>query len=62
MISYSVAMSLAIITVLLFIGSVEYLTILQAQFNTPLFYAILPTGLVLIISCVAELGRPPLDL
>lgn len=62
MISYSVAMSLAIISILLIVGSIEYLTILQAQFNTPLFYAILPIAIILIISCVAELGRPPLDL
>ena len=62
MISYSVAMSLAIIIILQTVGSIEYLTILQSQFNTPLFYALLPVGIVLIISCVAELGRPPLDL
>jgi NADH:ubiquinone oxidoreductase subunit H len=62
MISYSVAMSLAIISILLIVGSIEYLTILQSQFNTPLFFALLPIAIILIISCVAELGRPPLDL
>ena len=61
-ISYSVAMSLAIISIILTVGSVEYLTILESQMNTPLFYALFPIALILIISCVAELGRPPLDL
>lgn len=59
MISYSVAMSLAIISILLIVGSIEYLTILQSQFNTPLFYALLPIAIILIISCVAELGGWP---
>lgn len=62
MISYSVAMSLAIIAVLITVGSIEYLTILESQLSTPLFYALLPIAIILIISCVAELGRPPLDL
>ena len=55
-------MSLAIISIILTVGSVEYLTILESQMNTPLFYALLPIAIILIISCVAELGRPPLDL
>jgi NADH-quinone oxidoreductase subunit H len=61
-ISYSIAMSLAIISVAMIIGSIEYLIILESQYATPLIYALLPVGLIFIISCVAELGRPPLDL
>ena len=30
--------------------------------NTPLFLALFPIALILIISCVAETGRPPMDL
>ena len=30
--------------------------------STPLVFALLPVAIILIISCVAELGRPPLDL
>lgn len=61
-ISYSIAMSLAIISVILTVGSVDYLTILEAQSNTPLCYALFPITLILILSCVAEVGRPPFDL
>lgn len=62
MISYSVAMSLAIICIVLTVGSIDYLTILQSQFHTPLFLALFPIALILILSCVAETGRPPMDL
>lgn len=62
MISYSIAMSLCIIAIILTLGTIDYLTILEAQMNTPLVYALLPIGIILIISCIAELGRPPFDL
>ena len=55
-------MSLAIITIVLTVGSIDYLTILESQKSYPLFLALLPITLVLILSCVAELGRPPFDL
>jgi NADH-quinone oxidoreductase subunit H len=55
-------MSLAIICIVLTVGSIEYLTILESQKNTPLFYALFPIGFILILSCVAEVGRPPFDL
>lgn len=61
MISYSVALSLAIITILLTVGSIEYLTILEFQMNTPLIFILFPIAVILIVSSVAELGRPPFD-
>lgn len=60
-IAYSVAMSQAKICVIITVGSIEYFKILESQSNTPLCYALLPVAFILIISCVAELGRPPLD-
>lgn len=61
-ISYSVAISLAVITIILTVGSIEYLTILESQMNTPLFFALFPISLILSLSCVSELGRPPMDI
>lgn len=62
MISYSIALSITVIAVIMIVGSADYLTILESQMNTPLIYALLPIAIILIISCVAELGRFPLDL
>lgn len=62
MISYSIAMSLCIICVILTVGSIDYFTILESQINTPLIFALFPIGLIFILSCVAETGRPPMDL
>lgn len=62
MISYSVTKSLAIICILFTVGSVDYLTILESQINNGLYLALLPVTIILIITCVAELGRPPFDL
>ena len=61
MISYSVTMSLAIICILFTVGSIDYLTILDSQLSFPLFLTLLPVTIILIITCVAELGRPPFD-
>lgn len=55
-------MSLAVISIVKTVGSIDYLTILQSQFTYPLFLALFPIALILIVSCVAELGRPPFDL
>nr|NP_150362.1 NADH dehydrogenase subunit 1 [Rhizophydium sp. 136]AAK84292.1 NADH dehydrogenase subunit 1 [Rhizophydium sp. 136] len=61
-ISYGITMSLGFICIILFVGSVDYLDILNSQSSTPLIYALLPVGIILLISFVAELGRPPFDL
>lgn len=53
-ISYSVAMSLAIICVVKTVGSIDLLTILESQTTYPLFLALLPVAIIFIISCVAE--------
>jgi NADH:ubiquinone oxidoreductase subunit H len=55
-------MSLAIICIIIMIGSIDYLTIYNIQTQMPLFFSFLPISIILIISCVSELGRPPFDL
>jgi NADH-quinone oxidoreductase subunit H len=55
-------MSLAIICVVMTVGSIDYLTILESQTTYPLFLALFPIAGILILSCVAETGRPPKDL
>lgn len=42
------------------VGSADYLTILESQMSTPLILALLPIAIILIISCVAELGAGPI--
>jgi NADH:ubiquinone oxidoreductase subunit H len=49
-ISYGITMSLAMICM-----------ILDSQLHTPLIYALLPIGIILIVSVISELGRPPFD-
>lgn len=61
-ISYSVAMSLAILCIALTVGNLDYLIVQESQKDTPLIYALFPIGIILVISCVAEVGRPPFDL
>jgi NADH:ubiquinone oxidoreductase subunit H len=60
-ISYGITMSLAMICIILLVGSVDYLMILDSQLHTPLIYALLPIGIILIVSVISELGRPPFD-
>ena len=63
MISYSITISLSLIIILLTIGTEgDYLTILESQANTPLLFALFPISICLILSLIAELGRPPKDL
>jgi NADH-ubiquinone oxidoreductase chain 1 len=62
MISYSIAKSLAIIIIVLTVGDIEFLNILESQKRYPLIIGLFPIGLTLILSCVAEVGRPPFDL
>ena len=61
-ISYGITMSLGFICIILLVGSVDYLDIQNSQSSTPLVYALLPVAIILLISFVAELGRPPFDL
>lgn len=62
MISYSITISLSLIIILLTIGTIDYLTIISSQANTPLLFALFPIAICLILSLIAELGRPPKDL
>ena len=61
MISYSIAMSLSILIICLFIGDLNYKSIQYNQ-TTSLFYVLLPVSIMFILSCVAELARCPFDL
>ena len=62
MISYSISQSLILLTVVLTIGSIELLTIMEAQRSVSLFSALLPMGVLFMISAVAETNRAPFDL
>ena len=39
------------------VGSADYLVILESQMTIPLVLALLPIAIILIIACVAELGK-----
>jgi NADH:ubiquinone oxidoreductase subunit H len=54
MISYSVVISLAVIAIVMTVGSADYLVILESQMSTPLIFALLPIAIILIIASVAE--------
>lgn len=62
MISYSISLSLIQLTVVLTVGSIELLTIMEAQRSISLFNALLPMGILFMISAVAETNRAPFDL
>ena len=62
MISYSISLSLIQLTVVLTVGSIELLSIMEAQRSVSLFSALLPMGILFMISAVAETNRAPFDL
>ena len=62
MISYSVSLSLILLTVIFTLGTVNLLEILAAQQPIGLFYALLPMAILFMISAVAETNRAPFDL
>jgi NADH:ubiquinone oxidoreductase subunit H len=57
MISYSVSLSLILLTVIFTVGTVNLLDILAAQQPIGLFYALLPMAILFMISAVAETNR-----
>jgi NADH-quinone oxidoreductase subunit H len=57
MISYSVSLSLILLTVIFTLGTVNLLEILAAQAPIGLFYALLPMAILFMISSVAETNR-----
>ena len=61
-ISYGITMTLAILCILVLIGDVDYLVIFNSNASTPLLLTLFPVAIILIISTVSELGRPPFDL
>jgi NADH-quinone oxidoreductase subunit H len=61
MISYSVSLSLILLTVIITVGSVDLLQIISSQSNMPLMIPLLPIGIMFIISAVAETSRAPMD-
>lgn len=62
MISYSISLSLILQTVVLTVGSIELLTIMEAQRSISLFNALFPMAILFMISAVAETNRAPFDL
>ncbi len=61
MISYSISQSLIQLTVVQTVGSIELLTIMEAQRSVSQFSALLPMGILFMISAVAETNRAPFD-
>lgn len=62
MISYSINLSLIILTVIFVLGTVNLLDIVYFQQPNPLFFTNLPWAFLFFISSVAELNRAPFDL
>ena len=62
MISYSVSLSLILLTVIFTLGTVNLLEILAAQQPIGLFYALFPMALLFMLAAVAETNRAPFDL
>ena len=62
MISYSVSLSLIILTVIFVVGSVDLLQIIFAQRSIPFVLPLLPIAFLFLISAVAETNRAPFDL
>ena len=61
-ISYSVSLSLIILTVIFTVGSVEPMDIISVQRAIPQCFAQLPMAVMFMISAVAETNRAPFDL
>lgn len=62
MISYSVAQSLIIQTIIFTLGSVDFHDILIGQHSMPLVLPLLPMAFLFLISAIAETNRAPMDL
>lgn len=63
MISYEVAISLVIVTVVLLSGSLDLVSIVEIQAKSAWFVVpLLPSGLIFLISMLAETNRAPFDL
>lgn len=62
MISYSVTLSLILLTVILTVGSLDLFTILSSQTHLPLFIPLFPVAIMFSISAVIECNRSPADL
>jgi NADH-quinone oxidoreductase subunit H len=62
MISYSVSLSLIILTVIITVGQIDLLSIIQSQEGSPLILPLLAPGILFMVSAVAETNRSPFDL
>ena len=62
MISYSVSLSLILLTVVFSLGTINILDILSFQQPFSLFFALFPMAILFMISAVAETNRSPFDL
>jgi NADH-quinone oxidoreductase subunit H len=61
MISYSVCLSLILLTLILSVGDLDLLPILSSQINNPLFFPLLPMTLLFLVCAIAETSRAPMD-
>ena len=62
MVSYEVSIGLIIISVLLCVGSLNFIDIVNAQKSVWFFIPLFPAFLMFFISALAETNRPPFDL
>ena len=62
MISYSVSLSLIILSIIITVGNLDLLFILNAQQNISYIFPLLPVGLLFMISAIIETNRAPADL
>jgi NADH-quinone oxidoreductase subunit H len=62
MISYSVSLSLIIVSVIFTVGSIDLLQIVNSQTGISTFYALFPIAILFMISAIAETNRAPFDL
>lgn len=62
MISYSISLSLIILTVIFSLGTINLLEITLAQKPISLIYALFPIAFLFFISALAETNRAPMDL
>ena len=61
-ISYEIPLTLAILPVILLVGSLNFIDIVKAQQTIFFLFPLFPAALIFFISAIAETNRPPFDL
>ncbi len=62
MISYEVSLGFVLMTILIFVGSLNIIEIVEFQYNIWFIIPLFPMFLMFLISILAETNRPPFDL